>query len=113
MQASKFTVSGAQRLLMFTVLSLVGSVLQAQTDVATPKDTTVPAVEVEEDYSQYDNVGFAAEGSKRFCNPKIEGLSPAKLISIGYDYQMGYHMNAESIRTLKQHHNSCLADECI
>ena len=102
MQASKFTVSGAQRLLMFAVLSLVGSVLQAQTDVATPKDTTVPAVEVEEDYSQYDNVGFAAEGSKRFCNPKIEGLSPAKLISIGYDYQLGYHMNADSIRTLKQ-----------
>lgn len=102
MQANKFMFSAAQRLLMLTVLSLVGNALQAQTDVAAPKDTTVPAVEAEEDYSQYDNVGFAAEGSKRFCNPKIEGLSPAKLISFGYDYQMGYHMNADSIRTLKQ-----------
>jgi len=65
MQASKLMFSAAQRLLMLTVLSLVGNALQAQTDVAAPKDTTVPAVEAEEDYSQYDNVGFAAEGSKR------------------------------------------------
>ena len=100
MQASKFTVSGAQRLLMFTVLSLVGSVLQAQTDVATPKDTTVPAVEVEEDYSQYDNLDFAADGAKRFCSPKIEGLSPAKLISIGYDYQFGYSIEADALNRI-------------
>jgi hypothetical protein len=102
MQASKFTVASVSRLLLLTALSLVGNALQAQTDVAAPKDTTVPAVEAEEDYSQYDNVGFAAEGSKRYCSPKIEGLSPAKLISIGYDYQMGYHMNADTIRSLKQ-----------
>ncbi len=102
MQTSKFTVSAASRLLLFSVLSLVGNALHAQTDVAAPKDTTVPAVEAEEDYSQYDNVGFAAEGAKRYCSPKIEGLSPAKLISIGYDYQMGYHMNADTIRSLKQ-----------
>ncbi len=61
-----------------------------------PSDTTAPADD--EDFSMYDNVGFAAEGAKRFCSPKIEGLSPAKLISIGYDYQLGYNMKADSIR---------------
>jgi hypothetical protein len=73
--------------------------LQAQTETPqTPQDTLTPAEE--EDYSQYDNIGFAAEGAKRYCSPKIEGLSPAKLISIGYDYQMGYTMKADSFRRL-------------
>jgi hypothetical protein len=53
----------------------------------------------DEDYSQYDNVGFADDGAKRFCSPKIEGLSPAKLISVGYDYQMGYQIIADSLRS--------------
>jgi hypothetical protein len=53
----------------------------------------------DEDYSQYDNVGFADDGAKRFCSPKIEGLSPAKLISVGYDYQLGYQMIADSLRS--------------
>lgn len=61
-------------------------------------DTTGGAGD-DEDYSQYDNVGFADDGAKRFCSPKIEGLSPAKLISVGYDYQMGYQMIADSLRT--------------
>jgi hypothetical protein len=55
--------------------------------VVAPTDSSAAA---EEDYSQYDNLDFAADGAKRFCSPKIEGLSPAKLISIGYDYQFGY-----------------------
>ena len=59
-------------------------------------DTTAPVED--EDFSMYDNVGFAAEGAKRYCSPKIEGLSPAKLISIGYDYQLGYTLGADSIR---------------
>jgi hypothetical protein len=51
----------------------------------------------EDDFSQYANVGFADKGSKRFCSPKIEGLSPAKLISIGYDYQAPYTVNAGAL----------------
>jgi hypothetical protein len=47
-----------------------------------------------EDFSQYDNLGFAEAGAKRYCSPKIEGLSPAKLISLGYDFQGGYAVNA-------------------
>ena len=41
----------------------------------------------EEDFSMYENLDFADAGAKRFCTPKVFDLSPAKLISIGYDYQ--------------------------
>lgn len=41
----------------------------------------------EEDFSMYENFDFADEGAKRYCTPKVFDLSPAKLISIGYDYQ--------------------------
>ncbi len=64
--------------------------------VVAPTDSAA----AEEDYSQYDNLYFAAEGAKRFCSPKIEGLSPAKLISIGYDYQFGYSIDADSLKRM-------------
>ncbi|MFN5371253.1 MAG: hypothetical protein ACK5B6_07300 [Bacteroidia bacterium] len=60
-------------------------------------NATADSTSAEEDYSQYDNLDFAADGAKRFCSPKIEGLSPAKLISIGYDYQFGYSIDADSL----------------
>jgi hypothetical protein len=41
----------------------------------------------EEDFSMYENFDFADAGAKRFCTPKVFDLSPAKLISVGYDYQ--------------------------
>ena len=41
----------------------------------------------EEDWSIYDDLEYADEGTKRFCTSKIIGLTPAKLISIGYDFQ--------------------------
>jgi hypothetical protein len=41
----------------------------------------------EEDFSMYDNFDFADEGAKRYCTPKVFDLSPAKLISFGYDWQ--------------------------
>jgi hypothetical protein len=66
----------------------------SQTELPDSSDTLV-----EEDYSMYDDVEFAADGAKRFCSPKIEGLSPAKLISIGYDYQFGYDIDADSLRS--------------
>ena len=76
------------------ILSLVFSTLVASAQVPQPTDTSSS----EEDYSQYDNLNFADEGAKRFCSPKIEGLSPAKLISIGYDYQFGYTMKTDSLK---------------
>lgn len=40
----------------------------------------------EEDFSQYGNVE-ATTPTKRFCSSKVLGLSPSKLISLGFDYQ--------------------------
>ncbi len=57
-------------------------------------DSTKQEITNDEDFSMYDNVGFADEGARRYCSPKIEGLSPAKLISVGYDYQLGYGLGA-------------------
>lgn len=76
------------------ILSLVFSTLVASAQVPQTTDTSSS----EEDYSQYDNLNFADEGVKRFCSPKIEGLSPAKLISIGYDYQFGYTLKTDSLK---------------
>lgn len=53
--------------------------------IAQPQDST--ATEPEEDYSLYDNLDFVNQGTKRFCTSKVLGLSPQKLISIGYDIQ--------------------------
>ena len=55
-------------------------------------------VEEEEDYSMYDNLDFADGGAKNFCSNKILGLSPAKLISIGYDLQLGYDLQTDTLR---------------
>ena len=53
----------------------------------------------EEDFSMYDEVDFADQSARRSCSPKIEGLSPAKLISIGYDFQAGYGLGAGGFTT--------------
>ncbi len=71
----------------FLLLALGCALGSLQVDAQT--DTTSS-----EDYSLYDNLGFADSGAKRFCSPKIEGLSPAKLISLGYDFQGGYAIDA-------------------
>lgn len=57
------------------------------------EDSTV----VEEDWSLYDNLEYVDEGTKNFANAKISGLSPAQLISIGYDYQGSYDLTAGAI----------------
>ncbi len=99
MQIRNFMAPGWIAGLVLGIFCATTTSLQAQTETPhTPQDTLTPAEE--EDYSQYDNIGFAAEGAKRYCSPKIEGLSPAKLISIGYDYQMGYTMKADTFRRL-------------
>lgn len=69
---------------------LTGGLASAQVD-------TTGTGEEDIDFDLYDNLGFADEGAKRFCSPKIEGLSPAKLISVGYDFQGGYALSAGQI----------------
>jgi len=66
------------RILCFLLPAMITMNAMAQTDTS--------AVE-EEDFSMYENLDFADAGAKRFCTPKVFDLSPAKLISIGYDYQ--------------------------
>ena len=61
-------------------------------------DTLPPAAE-EEDFSMYENLDFADEGAKRFCTPKVFDLSPAKLISIGYDYQGAFDVDYGAMQT--------------
>jgi len=51
----------------------------------------------EDDFSMYEELDFADEGAKRYCSPKIEGLSPAQLIYFGYDVQGPYTMSADSL----------------
>lgn len=47
--------------------------------------------EEEIDFSAYENAELAG-GVKRFCTSKVLDLSPNKLISIGYDYQLGHSL---------------------
>jgi hypothetical protein len=49
------------------------------------------------DWSLYDDLGFEDESIKRYANAKIEGLSPAKLISFGYDFQGPYTIASEDM----------------
>lgn len=56
-------------------------------------DTLVVPPAEEEDFSMYENFDFADEGAKRFCTPKVFDLSPAKLISVGFDYQGAFDVD--------------------
>lgn len=78
---------------LFIAFFAVNVHLNAQVDTANKSQN--PPTE-EEDFSQYDEVGFAETGAKRYCSPKIEGLSPQKLIGIGYDFQAAYKMNLDT-----------------
>jgi len=51
----------------------------------------------EEDYSIYDNLDYVDEGTKSFASAKISGISPARLISVGYDFQGSYDISAGGI----------------
>lgn len=54
------------------------------------QDTTGKEEEI--DFSQFENMDVP-DGSKRYCTSKVLGLSPNKLISIGYDYQFGHKLS--------------------
>jgi len=69
---------------VFFLMALSASTVLAQTD----------STEDYEDYSIYENMDFADEGTKRFASVKVSGKSPDKLISIGYDYQGAYNIDA-------------------
>ena len=60
------------------------------------------SIEEEEDYSMYDDLEFVDGDAKRFASAKIKGLSPAKLISLGYDYQMGHNITAGAYKSFAE-----------
>ena len=76
------------RILSIVLLLGASISLHAQVD-SLATDTLVE----EEDFSMYDNVDFADPGVKRFCTSKVLDLSPAKFITIGYDYQARHQLN--------------------
>ncbi|MES2558148.1 MAG: hypothetical protein V4590_00290 [Bacteroidota bacterium] len=59
------------------------------TCVFAQQDTTIK--EEEMDFSQFSDMDAAA-GTKRYCTSKVLGISPNKLISIGYDYQLSQQL---------------------
>lgn len=44
----------------------------------------------DEDYSIYDNVEYADEGTKTYASPKIIGLSPNRFVNVAWDAQGPY-----------------------
>ena len=78
--------------ILFLALCLLGPI--GRTQAQTVDSSRAPQATEDEDFSMYDQVDFADQSARRYCSPKIEGLSPAKLISIGYDYQGGYGLGA-------------------
>ena len=93
-----FIFKGTQKCLLLLLLLFGGlKNTQAQTDTATK--TATPQSAEEEDFSQYDNIGFSEAGAKRFCSPKIEGLSPQKLIGLGFDFQASHNMDLDSFNS--------------
>ncbi|MEC8458845.1 MAG: hypothetical protein VXY91_05510 [Bacteroidota bacterium] len=68
-----------------TLIVLASTPVFAQTDGTADDDI---------DWSLYEDLGFEDESMKRYCSAKIEGLSPAKLISLGYDFQGPYTITA-------------------
>jgi len=83
-----------------TILLSLGCWAVSYVSQAQNTDSTKQENSSDEDFSMYDNVGFADEGARRYCSPKIEGLSPAKLISVGYDFQAGYGLGAGEFKGL-------------
>lgn len=56
--------------------------------------TKLFAQEEVEDYSQYENVETTGKPAKTYCTSKIIGISPSKLISVGYDFQSSNTLTA-------------------
>jgi len=65
----------------------------------TTAQTDTTSTDEEEDYSMYDNLDFVDEAAKRYAPAKIKGISPAKLITVGYDFQGKYDITAASYKT--------------
>jgi len=80
-------------LLAFSFLFVSGLAFSQVTPQDTiPKNQTEPSFEEEEeeDYDSYET----SSGTKTYCTQKVNGLSPTKLISIGYDAVGPFNINS-------------------
>jgi len=50
----------------------------------------------DEHFEDYSNYG-TEEGVKRYCTPKVVGLSPQRLISVGYEFAGPHKINAAAL----------------
>ncbi len=94
---TNFKKSSNSLLVLFFICFFGGYSISGWSQTDTAKAS--PETTEEEDFSQYDEVGFAETGAKRYCSPKIEGISPQKLIGLGFDYQAAYKMNLGKLVT--------------
>lgn len=78
-----------QILFILCIGSLTHCLAQVKTDTL--------KVEEEEDYSQYADVETTTSTVKRYCSQKVVGLSPAKLISIGYDFVGNHSLTSDTV----------------
>jgi hypothetical protein len=70
------------------------------------QDTVV----AEEDFSQYENIGFADQGAKRYASPKILDLSPQRLISISWDQQMAHNFSFSRFGEFSENENAPISE---
>jgi hypothetical protein len=82
---------------IFVTAAMVSCLGMATAYAQTTADSTAAAgSEPEMDFSQFAGDIEEATGVKRYCTSKIFGISPTKLVSVGYDYQLGYDMTSNT-----------------
>jgi hypothetical protein len=85
-----------QKFLLLILALGLGLPSFAQTD-----STKVQEEEPPLDFSQFggdmeESTSSLKDGVKRYCTSKVFGISPTKLISLSYDYQLGFDMKANA-----------------
>ncbi len=79
--------------LLWLCLFFVQTFLFAQND-STKVEEEAPPLDLSQFSGEAEVATSNLAGMKSYCSSKIFGISPTKLISIGYDYQLGFDMKA-------------------
>jgi len=92
-------------------LALVWIGLLLGVPLCAQQDTVPPASTDEEDYSQYDDLGFADDKAKRFCSQKILDQSPTRFISMMWDAQGPYDMQFSALGEFPEDADAPIAEQ--
>jgi hypothetical protein len=79
--------------IVFVSSLILSFTLNAQTDTTLKETDDFDFSEFDGDFDVAPSDG-KSKSTKVYCNQKVSGLSPAKLISIGYDYQGPFNLNS-------------------